>query len=521
MPVAGPLGPALLAVGAVIVVSGVVSLRKHGGGLPMSPLPPPRLAARGAYAIVANPIYAGSACLCGGAAAVLGSPAGIWIVTPVFVAAMVAFVTGYERDATVARFGPRPRPLLHLPEGRLGRFITDALAAVGLVIAWSLLVPVVLLGHPVVLVGIGAAAIARRRIWASLCRGAEAVANSWREHTIGPVRFMSHGVYAGIGATAGVALAVAMAGPDLAWWLIGFALIAQLGAAAWAQLVEGSPQLLRPYGYFGSVAAVAAAAPWAWAAGVDAWLLLAAFSVGACVTQAFGRMRCLVQGCCHGRRTDATWGIRYTHPRSRVLRLTDLGGVAVHPTQLYAIVSSLATCAVLVRLWTLAVPLAFIVGAYLVLMGLTRFVEEHFRGEPQTAWVGGLRLYQWLAIVFVAGGAVVSTIGGASAPHPQAVPTDVWPWLGLLGARHVRGVWDRLPAFEPSILPPRVRSQDAAHHVAGRVACRFRRRRSSGEARGVGGPGSVPRQVVRDREIPELLPEGLRRRSHCHLRAQG
>ncbi len=149
---AGPLGPALLAVGAVIVASGVVSLRKHGGGLPMSPLPPPRLATRGAYAIVANPIYAGSACLCAGAAVALGSPAGIWIVTPVFVAAMVAFVTGYERDATVARFGPRPRPLLHLPDGRLGRFVTDALVAVGLVIAWSLLVPAVSPVHPVVLV---------------------------------------------------------------------------------------------------------------------------------------------------------------------------------------------------------------------------------------------------------------------------------------------------------------------------------------------------------------------------------
>jgi hypothetical protein len=433
MPFAGPVGPALLAVGALAVASGVVSLGKHGGGLPMSPLPPPRLATRGAYAVLANPIYAGSACLCAGAAGTLGSPAGIWIVTPVFVAAMVAFVAGYERDATVARFGPRPRPLLHLPGGRLGRLVTDALVAVGLVIAWSLLVPAVSSVHPAVLVGIGAAAIARRRIWASLCRGAEAVANSWHESTIGPVRFMSHGVYAGIGATAGVALAVAMAGPGLAWWLIGFALLAQLGAAAWAQLVEGSPQLLRPYGYFGSVAAVAVAAPLAWAAGLDAWLLLAAFSVGACITQAFGRMRCLVQGCCHGRRIDAAWGIRYKHPRSRVLRLTDLGGVTLHPTQLYAIVSSLATGAVLVRLWTLAVPLSFIIGAYLVLMGLTRFVEEHYRGEPQTAWVGGLRLYQWLAIVFVAAGAVASAIGGASAPQPSAVPTDLWPWLGLLG----------------------------------------------------------------------------------------
>jgi prolipoprotein diacylglyceryltransferase len=174
-------------------------------------------------------------------------------------------------------------------------------------------------------------------------------------------------------------------------------------------------------------------APIAWACGVDPWRLLAGMCVGGCIAQAFGRVRCLIQGCCHGRPIDAPWGIRYRHPRSRVLRLSELGGIALHPTPLYSILWSLTVCAVLVRLWTLAVPLPFIGGMYLVLIGLGRFVEEHYRGEPQTVCVAGLRLYQWLAIGFVIAGAVVTTISGAPAPLPERLTASSWPALSLLG----------------------------------------------------------------------------------------
>ena len=51
-----------------------------------------------------------------------------------------------------------------------------------------------------------------------------------------------------------------------------------------------------------------------------------------------------------------------------------------------------------------------IVGLYLILTGLSRFVEEHYRGEPQTPIYYGLRLYQWLAIAFVTAGIIFTTI---------------------------------------------------------------------------------------------------------------
>jgi prolipoprotein diacylglyceryltransferase len=216
---------------------------------------------------------------------------------------------------------------------------------------------------------------------------------------------------------------------DELWWIIGMTLGAELGAGMWAQLVEGSPQLLRPYGYFGSVVTVFMLATVAGLAGRDPWLLLSAMAVGGCITQVLGRLRCMVQGCCHGRLVNAPWGIRHTHPRSRVVRLSDLGGKRLHPTALYSVLWTLVVFCALLRLWLLAVPLPFISGSYLILVGLGRFVEEHFRGEPQTAEIRGLRLYQWLAIACVIGGSALTSVAGSAAPQPQMPGATVWPVL--------------------------------------------------------------------------------------------
>jgi prolipoprotein diacylglyceryltransferase/protein-S-isoprenylcysteine O-methyltransferase Ste14 len=272
--------------------------------------------------------------------------------------------------------------------------------------------------------------VARRQtLWRRICEGAEWIANAWGEMCIGPVRLLSHGISAAIGAMVGVLIAVRLAGPDSAGWIFGITMAVVIGAGLWAQVVEGSPLLLRPYGYFGSVAGAAVASAAASAAGADGWLMFTAVGVGSTFAQAIGRMRCLTQGCCHGREADASIGVRYRHPRSRVVRLTSMSGKPLHPTPVYSAVWMLLVGAVLWRLWTLAAPLQFIAGMYFILTGLGRFVEEHYRGEPQTAIVGGLRLYQWLAIAFVVGGAALTTVGPEPAPASQPLDSTLVPML--------------------------------------------------------------------------------------------
>jgi protein-S-isoprenylcysteine O-methyltransferase Ste14 len=393
LPAVGPWWPGvvLAAAGGLLMVMAAASLWSNGGGLPMSPYPPARLVSRGVYRVVADPMYVGAVLLCGGLSVIAASPAGVWIVTPVLALSAAAFVLGYERDATRARFGTIPPAWLRLP-------IPSAPSAV----------------------------------WVWCCRGAEAMANSWREWRIGPVRMMSHGFYAAAGSTAGVALAAWMAGPGALWWIVLATLGAEVGSGMWAQLVEGSPQLLRPYGYFGAVIAAALLCAIMGAFGLDGWRLVSAMAIGGCVTQVLGRCRCLVQGCCHGRPVDRPWGIRYRHERSRAVRLSHLGGVRLHPTPVYSMLWTTFTLCALIALWLLAVPIPLVGGGYLILIGLGRFVEEHYRGEPQTAWVAGLRLYQWLAIGFVVIGAGVTALDGRPAPAPVLPGPDAVPALVLV-----------------------------------------------------------------------------------------
>ena len=253
-------------------------------------------------------------------------------------------------------------------------------------------------------------------VWAHLRALVERVANSWREWRVGPVRVISHGLWAGAAALVGLPIAAAAAGPDLFGAVILVALCALVGAGLWAQALEGSSRLLRPFGWYGGVlGGVLGTLAAAVFLGAPVMRLLAAFCLAAPWIQSLGRVRCLVQGCCHGAPATPEVGIRYTHPRSRVTRLAGLAGTPVHATPLYSIGANLLIGIVLLRLRSLAAPDSLLVGVYLTLAGIARFVEEAFRGEPQTAIIGGLRIYQWLAIGSLLAGIVLTALPAAPA----------------------------------------------------------------------------------------------------------
>lgn len=254
-------------------------------------------------------------------------------------------------------------------------------------------------------------------LWESIRKRAERIANSWKEWSVGPLRVINHGVFAGIGSMIAVLIVGILVGPAYVLPFIFVAVTALVVAALWAQFVEGSPSLLRPYGYYGGVLGVISGSVLTLPLfGTDPWLLLAAYSVAGPWVQSFGRLRCLVQGCCHGSPAPPHIGIVYRHPRSRVTRLSNLGGVPVHPTPVYSILWNVVIAFLLTRLWFTGAPLSLIGGLYLILTGIGRFVEEAYRGEPQTRVIAGLRFYQWIAIVTVVSGAVVTCIASDPAP---------------------------------------------------------------------------------------------------------
>ncbi len=271
-------------------------------------------------------------------------------------------------------------------------------------------------------------------------KASERLANSWSCVMIGPWRVINHGLYVFLSAAGGFILIASLAGVGYIWPLFIVGICSLIGGGVWAQLVEGSSRLLRPFGYYGAIiggVVGVGVASWVYpmmsGTSPDGWVLFAAVAVASPWIQAVGRLRCLVQGCCHGHpigHRHAHWGIAHHNPASRVCRLTEWTGVPLHATPLYSIGFNLIAGMVLVWLWRTGMPAGLLIGLYFMLAGLTRFVEESYRGEPQTHRPGGLSVYQWLAIGFIGLAFIFWNI-----PHGiVTVPMTSWSWQSLLPA---------------------------------------------------------------------------------------
>lgn len=376
-------GIVLCGAGGVLWITAVVELAVAGGGLPMNAYPPPRLVTSGPYRHLSDPIYVGVVLVAFGVALAAGSAAGLWLVAPAVALALAALVIGYERPALRRRFAPPVSP---------------ALASRGGLSRWTL------------------------RAWAPFRNIAERIANSWREWRFGPVRVISHAVYAGAAGALCFGITAALAAEQPLSATILVAGVGLLGAGIWAQLLESASGLMRPFGYYGGVLGAAAALAATPLLGADARVLLGALAVAAPWVQATGRLRCLVQGCCHGAPTTDAVGIRYHHPRSRVSYLAQLAHRPLHATPMYSILGNIVVGVLVGALWLAGARVSMVAGVYLLASGIARFVEESYRGEPQTPVVAGLRVYQWLAVASAVIGAFLTTRPWPGAPARVAPP---------------------------------------------------------------------------------------------------
>ncbi|MFD2892765.1 prolipoprotein diacylglyceryl transferase family protein [Flavobacterium chuncheonense] len=266
--------------------------------------------------------------------------------------------------------------------------------------------------------------------WYFLRKGAEKIANSWQEWIFGKVRVINHGFYVGFGTFLGIFMAGILVGDTYTWAILVFAIIVIVFSALWAQLIEGSEKLKRPYGYYGALVGIIFASLVVWAMGHNVWVIIGVISVFMPWVQSIGRFRCLVNGCCHGGKVNnPNIGIKYFHPRSRVCGLSDLRAQLLHPTPLYAMLWLFPIGLILLSLWQNNFPYPFIFGLYLILTGIGRFVEEAYRGEVQTPIIRGLRLYQWTAILSVIIGIIMTII------KVEVVPiTPDFGWETILSA---------------------------------------------------------------------------------------
>lgn len=88
----------------------------------------------------------------------------------------------------------------------------------------------------------------------------------------------------------------------------------------------------------------------------------------------FGRIGCLMNGCCYGRACDLPWAIRFPADHAT-------GGAPVHPTQLYDAGLNLALFGFLAWLFRRKTFDGQIFATYLLGYAVTRSLVECFRGD--------------------------------------------------------------------------------------------------------------------------------------------
>jgi phosphatidylglycerol---prolipoprotein diacylglyceryl transferase len=134
---------------------------------------------------------------------------------------------------------------------------------------------------------------------------------------------------------------------------------------------------------------------------------LDAFGPGIALGHAIGRLGCFAAGCCWGLECDRPWAVTFTDPEAHRLVNVPLH-VALHPTQLYEAAAQFLAFFVLYQMASRPHRPGRIMGAYLVLAGLSRFVIDFWRAHDQlNPWGGPLASAQWLAIGLVALGCVM------------------------------------------------------------------------------------------------------------------
>jgi phosphatidylglycerol---prolipoprotein diacylglyceryl transferase len=99
--------------------------------------------------------------------------------------------------------------------------------------------------------------------------------------------------------------------------------------------------------------------------------------------QAFGRIGCLMTGCCYGRPTNMPWGIRFPLEH-------ETQGARVHPTQIYESLLNLGLCAALAWLHRRKKFDGQIFAAYLIGYAVLRSFVEFFRGDYHIYYGGFL-----------------------------------------------------------------------------------------------------------------------------------
>ncbi|MGA2855022.1 MAG: prolipoprotein diacylglyceryl transferase [Verrucomicrobiota bacterium] len=131
----------------------------------------------------------------------------------------------------------------------------------------------------------------------------------------------------------------------------------------------------------------------------------------------FGRIGCLLNGCCYGRQTDVPWAITFTNPQAHDLSGTPIG-VPLHPTEIYDALLNLVLYGFLAWLFRRKKFDGQVFATYLICYAVTRSIVEYFRGDYSNLHYHlGLTPAQWIGVpIFIAGLALAAVLSRRVEP---------------------------------------------------------------------------------------------------------
>jgi phosphatidylglycerol---prolipoprotein diacylglyceryl transferase len=175
--------------------------------------------------------------------------------------------------------------------------------------------------------------------------------------------------------------------------------------------------------YGGLIGAIAACLVYIRMRGLPTWKVADSVAPSIALGHVFGRIGCLMNGCCFGRPCSLPWAIVFP-PEAKERGAP--AGVPVHPTEIYESLLNLVLYIALARLFRRKKFDGQVFGVYLVSYALLRSFVEMFRGDyPQNQIVAGhITPAHWVSlIILIAGIILLRTLSHrkptTATPHPE------------------------------------------------------------------------------------------------------
>jgi len=147
----------------------------------------------------------------------------------------------------------------------------------------------------------------------------------------------------------------------------------------------------------------------------------------------FGRIGCLLNGCCYGDRCELPWGIQFPAGSSTFYRLVEQGFLSptaaatfpLHPTQIYSSIDGfLLALVTAIYYWYRKHP-GDVLALGCILYSITRFLIEYLRADEMGQLGTGLTISQLYSVGIMSLGILLlitaSRRGPARIPRPQPV----------------------------------------------------------------------------------------------------